>query len=68
MGAPFRKDLKAKSVIFVFATSFDFTDGAYKYANEQNIICLNGLQIASLIYRNLKNNDELDLIIKKLIE
>jgi len=68
LGAPFRKALKTVPVLFVFATSSDFTEGAYKYANEQNIICLNGLQIASLIYRNLKNNDDIDLVIEKLIE
>lgn len=48
---------KYKPTIYIFVTTSDYSDGAYEFGTEYGIVCLNGLQISSMIYRQLLTNN-----------
>lgn len=53
--------IKYKPVLYIFATTSDFSEGAIDFATEKGILCLNGLQLSSIIYRQLlKDNKNID--------
>ncbi|MBC8321594.1 MAG: restriction endonuclease [Bacteroidetes bacterium] len=65
LGAPFNNNIN-KIHFLVFITTSNFTKDALDYANSNNIICLNGLQISTMIFRT-NQKDCINGKIKKVI-
>lgn len=43
--------------MYFFVTTSDFSESALDFAKKKGIVCLNGLQISTIIYDYLKNKE-----------
>jgi len=69
-GAPFKKKIN-KIHFLVFVTTSTFTEGALQYAKSEDIICLDGFQLSTMIFENNKIdciNGKINDVIKELAE
>jgi len=69
-GALFKKKIN-KIHFLVFVTTSTFTEGALEYAESENIICLDGFQLSTMIFENNEKDcieGKINEVIKGLLE
>jgi hypothetical protein len=64
-----KQETKYRPVLYIFATTSDYSSAAYEFATDYGILCLDGMQLASMIYRQiLRDGTTVDVGFNDFIE